>query len=144
MNKIILAVCFLIFLLNGIALATPNTIPFVGYVDEKRLFYNHPKWNEIEKKREQVKQAYRKKAEIFKENEADSNNVDVNFYVKLAQDQGRELDQIMLGITKEIHIATERVRIKKNISIVIRKDQVVTGGIDITDDVSDELKLMNK
>lgn len=110
-NKIILVMCFTLCLSNIVFAGEP--LALAGYVDEKRLFYNHPKWGEIEEKREAVQQAYKKKAETSKENASDENTIDVDFYVRLAQDQEKELNKIMISITKEIHTAVENVRIKK-------------------------------
>ncbi len=118
--------------------ATPSTADFVGIVDRGEILNNHPNLNKV---RQQLSDIARKK-----ENEAKAaadKETDTAKKAQVVQQKRMELAQeeqkLMAPIYRDCEQAVREVAVKKKLTLVLDKFVVLIGGVDITQDVIQQL-----
>ena len=118
--------------------ANPPTADFVGIVDRGLILDNHPRLNEA---RQQFAEIARKK-----ENEAKAaadKETDQQKKAQAVQEKRMELAQeeqrLMAPIYQDCEQAVREVAVKRKLTLVLDKFVVLIGGIDITQDVIQQL-----
>ena len=120
------------------AAATPATADFVGIVDRGDILNNHPRLNQV---RQQLSEIARRK-----ENEAKAaadKETDTAKKAQAVQQKRMELAQeeqkLMAPIYRDCEQAVREVAVKKKLTLVLDKFVVLIGGVDITQDVIQQL-----
>ena len=120
------------------AAATPVTADFVGIVDRGDILNNHPRLNQV---RQQLSEIARRK-----ENEAKAaadKETDTAKKAQAVQQKRMELAQeeqkLMAPIYRDCEQAVREVAVKKKLTLVLDKFVVLIGGVDITQDVIQQL-----
>ena len=118
--------------------ATPATADFVGIVDRGDILNNHPRLNQV---RQQLSEIARRK-----ENEAKAaadKETDTAKKAQAVQQKRMELAQeeqkLMAPIYRDCEQAVREVAVKKKLTLVLDKFVVLIGGVDITQDVIQQL-----
>ena len=120
------------------AAATPANADFVGIVDRGMILDNHPG---LEQARQQLAEIARKK-----ENEAKAaadKETDTAKKAQAVQAKRMELAQeeqkLMAPIYRDCEQAVREVAVKRKLTLVLDKFVVLIGGVDITQDVIQQL-----
>ena len=128
-------VCFFTLLAAGTALAAD----VVGCVEFQKVMMQHPKFAQV--------QSQMKAASSKKESEAKAavdKEKDDRKKAQVVQLKRRELAQeensLIQPLYKDVDLAIRTVAKNKGITVVVEKDAVFVGGIDITDEVISQLK----
>ncbi len=118
--------------------ATPSGADFVGIVDRGEILNNHPNLNKV---RQQLSEIARKK-----ENEAKAAADKETEPAKKAQavqqkrmELAQEEQKLMAPIYRDCEQAVREVAVKKKLTLVLDKFVVLIGGVDITQDVIQQL-----
>ena len=145
-RKILLIVTVITFLVMGSALtayaaaakkpaATPSTADFVGVVDRGEILNNHPRLKQVQ---EQLAKIARQK-----ENEAKDKETDTAKKAQAVQAKRMELAQeeqkLMAPIYQDCEQAVREIAVKRKLTLVLDKFVVLIGGVDITQDVIQQL-----
>jgi len=118
----------------------------IGYVDMNKIIESHPR---IEKAKKDINDfALKTKAEYQKQlDEAvkdktavEAQQLKAEYEAKLNQAVAQKQQEILKPILDDIKLAIRDIAKKRNIDIVLRSEIVITGGIDITDDVIKAIK----
>ena len=120
------------------AAAAPSGADFVGIVDRGDILNNHPRLNQV---RQQLSEIARRK-----ENEAKAaadKETDTAKKAQAVQQKRMELAQeeqkLMAPIYRDCEQAVREVAVKKKLTLVLDKFVVLIGGVDITQDVIQQL-----
>ncbi|WP_290684286.1 OmpH family outer membrane protein [Aminivibrio sp.] len=111
----------------------------IGVIDSQKIVFQHPKFEAVTKQLQQISKTKENEMKLAVDKETDQNKKAQIFNTKrneLAQEEQR----LMQPIFKEAELAVRTVAKIKNVTVVIEKSAVYFGGIDITDDVIQELK----
>lgn len=105
----------------------------VGYVDMQALVMQHPDMAaaqaELQKAVQEAQQTFESKAATMNEKERQ------DYYLQLEKGLNVKQQALMEPIEKKIDEAIKAVADKKGLSVVVEKNQIVYGGMDITQDV---------
>jgi outer membrane protein len=132
---VMLVATMLLALLGGVAMANEK----VGVLDPQKVLYMHPKFNQTQNQIKTMmdKKQAEMKAAIDKEKD---NNKKAQIFEAKRREAAAEEKKLMDPIFKDIDTAIRTVCKNKGITLVVAKDSVFYGGIDITDDVLQEVK----
>jgi len=118
----------------------------IGYVDINKVIENHPR---IEKVKKDINDfAMRTKAEYQKQLDeavkdktaAEAQQLKTEYEARLNQVVAQKQQEMLKPILDDIKLAVRDISKKRGIDIVLRSEIVITGGIDITDDVIKAIK----
>ena len=116
----------------------PATTDFVGVVDMGMILDSHPRLNEV---RQQIANLYRQK-----ENEAKAaadKETDQQKKAQAVQAKRMELAQeeqkLMAPIYRDCQQAVREIAVKRKLTLVLTNAVVLIGGVDITQDVIQQL-----
>lgn len=126
---------FLIAVLAGIAAAQEK----VGVIDPQRVLFQHPKFQEVQQRIKSVVEKKQQEAKSAIDQTAD-NQQKQQIFDKKRQEAAAEEQKMMEPLFKDIDLAIRTVAKAKALTIVLDKGQVFFGGMDITEDVVQELK----
>lgn len=134
-RSILAAALFAVFFV-GAAYAAEEK---VGGIDPQAVLFQHPKYAQIIKQIESIAEA--KQDDAKKKIDAEQDN---NKKAQIFQDMRREIaeeeQKLMQPLFREIDLAVRTVANGKQITLVIDKTSLFYGGVDITDEVVQELK----
>ncbi len=133
---ILLGVMVLFVLTAGVALAAEET---VGGVDPQKLLYQHPKYEQTMKQVQAIAEKMQSEAKVAIDAEND-NNKKAEIFQNMRRKIAEEEQKLMRPLYDEIDRALRTVANAKGITVVVDKTALFYGGIDITDDVIQELK----
>ncbi len=123
----------------GVTLAKAAPAPSVGIVDYLYLINNHPdtaKANEVLKtEQEQAKKDFEARSAGMDDKE--KRTLDLQLGQRLEQKR----QELLKPIVEEINAAIKEVCAAKGLSVVLGKNVVIYGGVDITEEI---LKKLNK
>jgi outer membrane protein len=134
--RVLLLVAVLGILVPSFALAGEEKI---GGIDPQKVLFQHPKYEEILKQIKAVADKKQNEAKIAMDKESD-NNKKGEIFQKMRKDIADEEQKLMQGLFKDVDLAIRTVASAKKITVVVDKTALFYGGIDITDDVVQELK----
>lgn len=111
----------------------------VGGIDPQKVLFQHPKYEQTVKQITDIAEARQKKAEADIANETD-NGKKAQIFQTMRREIAEEEQKLMQPLFRDIDLAVRAVANSKQVTIVVDKSALFYGGIDITDDVVQELK----
>ncbi|AER66425.1 outer membrane chaperone Skp (OmpH) [Thermovirga lienii DSM 17291] len=126
---------FLTVSLAGVALAADT----IGVLDPQKVLFQHPKFQEVQKEIKAMMEKKQAEAKAAIEKATDDKEKQKIFNTK-RQEAAMEEQKLMQPLFKDIDLAIRTVAKTKGITIVLDKAQVFFGGVDITEDVIQNLK----
>ena len=133
---VLLSVAVLFVIFTSVVAAADEKI---GVIDSQKIIFQHPKFEAVTKQLQQISTQKENEMKLAVEKESDQNKKAQIFNAKrseLAQEEAR----LMQPIFQEAQVAVRTVARLKGVTVVIEQSAVYFGGIDITDDVIQELK----
>lgn len=134
----LLASVFLLVSLAGVALANEK----VAVINPQQVMFQHPKFEQTQKQIKAVMDKKQNEAKAAIDKEKDNNKKAQIFQAK-RQEAAVEEKKLMDPLFKDIDMAIRSVCKAKAVTVVVDKNAVFFGGLDITDDVVQELKKKN-
>ena len=128
----ILLVCF------SAVLASANDEK-IGVIDSQKIIFQHPRFEAVTKQLQQISQKKENEMKMAVDKESDQNKKAQIFNTK-RNEFAQEEAKLMQPIFQEAQVAVRTVARLKGVTVVIEQSAVYFGGIDITDDVIQELK----
>ena len=129
------AVMLIIFASSSVLLAAEK----IGVIEPQKILFQHPKFESTRQKVESLVSVKENEAKSAIQAEAD-NNKKAEIYQSKRQEAAMEEQKLMAPLFQEIELAVRKVAKSKGITVVFDKAQVFYGGIDLTNDVIQELK----
>lgn len=121
---------------SGIALAAEEK---VGGIDPQKVLFQHPKYEQTLKQIKSVADKKQNEAKTAIDKETD-NNKKADIFQKMRREIAEEEQKLMQPLFKDIDLAVRAVANAKKVTVVVDKTALFYGGIDITEDVVQELK----
>jgi len=117
----------------------PIGAPFtVGYVDMQRALDAHPRKASSEEALNQFARA--KAAELRRAAQGKSTAEQANLTRRTQEEILRRRAELLAALDKDIRAAVERVARRAGVSVVLDRTVVLYGGVDLTDQVIQELR----
>jgi outer membrane protein len=139
-------VCFLVVVLTAVSLgcgaASAADEERVGGIDPQKVLFQHPKYDQTLKQIKNIADQKQSEAKNQIDKESD-NNKKAEIFQAMRQEIAAEEQKLMQPLFKEIDLAIRNVATAKKITVVVDKTALFYGGVDITDDVVQELKKKN-
>ena len=114
----------------------------IGVIEPQKILFQHPKFEQVTKRVQAVLEVKQNEAKAAIEKATD-NKVKAEIYATKKQEAAVEEQTLMAPLFKEINLAIRTVAKAKGVTVVLDKAQVFFGGIDVTEDVIQQLKKMN-
>ena len=111
----------------------------IGVIDSQKIVFQHPKFESVTQQLKVISQTQENEMKAAVDKETDQNKK-MEIYQTKRRELATEEQRLMEPLFKESQIAVRTVAKVKGITVVIEKSAVYFGGIDITDDVIQELK----
>ena len=108
-------------------------------ISPQRVLFQHPKFESVTQQLKVISQTKENEMKAAVDKETDQNKK-MEIYQTKRRELATEEQRLMEPLFKESQIAVRTVAKVKGITVVIEKSAVYFGGIDITDDVIQELK----
>lgn len=136
--KLVVLGVLLAMSLSSMALANEK----IGVIEPQKILFQHPKFEQVTKRVQAVLEVKQNEAKAAIEKATD-NKVKAEIYATKKQEAAVEEQTLMAPLFKEINLAIRTVAKAKGVTVVLDKAQVFFGGIDVTEDVIQQLKKMN-
>ncbi|OPZ60209.1 MAG: Outer membrane protein (OmpH-like) [Synergistetes bacterium ADurb.Bin520] len=133
----LLVVAFVVALGAGTALAADDSK--MGVLDPQKVLFNHPNFKDTQEKIQKVTENKQNEAKMAIDAESD-NKKKAEIYQKKREEAAMEEQKLMEPLFKQVDTAIRTVATAKKLVIVFDKNVAFFGGVDITDDVIQELK----
>ena len=133
---VLLLVAFLMVLASSVLAAANEKI---GVIDSQKIVFQHPRFEAVTKQLQQISQQKENEMKLAVDKEPDQNKKAQIFSAK-RNEFAQEESRLMQPIFQEAQVAVRTVARLKGVTVVIEQSAVYFGGIDITDDVIQELK----
>ena len=127
---------------SAAAAAAPSEGDKIGVIDSQMVVTQHPKFESAMKELQTISRKKEEEARAAAEKEKDENKKAQLVREKRAE-LAKEEQRIMQPIIENAQLAVRTVAKKKGLTVVLEKASVYVGGIDITQDVIQELKKQN-
>lgn len=111
----------------------------IGVIDSQKIVFQHPKFEGITKQMQQISKTKENEMKTAVDSEKDQDKK-AEIYQAKRRELAQEEQRLMQPLFQEAQLAVRTVAKLKSITVVIEKGAVYFGGIDITDDVIQELK----
>ena len=111
----------------------------IGVIDSQKIIFQHPRFEAVTKQLQQISQKKENEMKMAVDKESDQNKKAQIFNTK-RNEFAQEEAKLMQPIFQEAQVAVRTVARLKGVTVVIEQSAVYFGGIDITDDVIQELK----
>ena len=111
----------------------------IGVIDSQKIVFQHPKFEGITKQMQQISKTKETEMKTAVDSEKDQDKK-AEIYQAKRRELAQEEQRLMQPLFQEAQLAVRTVAKLKRITVVIEKGAVYFGGIDITDDVIQELK----
>ncbi|MGI6784839.1 MAG: OmpH family outer membrane protein [Aminivibrio sp.] len=134
--------CFLLSLAVIVILASPLAglaNEKIGVIDPQKIIFQHPRFEAVTKQLQQISKTKENEMKLAVDKEPDQNKKAQIFNTK-RNELAQEEQKLMQPIFKDAEMAVRSVAKIKGVTVVLEKSAVYFGGIDITDDVVQELK----
>ncbi|MDR1966950.1 MAG: OmpH family outer membrane protein [Synergistaceae bacterium] len=139
-RKIAFLVCSALlmgFVSSSVALAADEER--VGGIDPQKVLFQHPKYEQTLKQIKNIADQKQNEAKVAIDKESD-NDKKAEIFQNMRRNIAEEEQKLMQPLFKEIDLAVRTVATAKKITVVVDKTALFYGGIDITEDVVQELK----
>jgi outer membrane protein len=133
---IILSLALLLIISSSVIAAANEKI---GVIDSQKIIFQHPRFEAVTKQLQQISQQKENEMKLAVDKEPDQNKKAQIFSAK-RNEFAMEESRLMQPIFQEAQVAVRTVAKLKGVTVVIEQTAVYFGGIDITDDVIQELK----
>lgn len=130
-----LMLCLALF---GFATAA-HAADVIGVIDAQAVFAAHPKLASVQEQVAKIVEAKQKEAQAAIE-KASTDAEKANIYNQKRMESAQEEQKLMEPILKDLDNAVRVVAKNKGLTMVIDKSVTLLGGLDITQDVIQELK----
>ncbi|MCE5201273.1 MAG: OmpH family outer membrane protein [Synergistaceae bacterium] len=135
-----MAACLILALMFSFAAAgAAFAQDVIGCVSPQKIMFQHPKFQQVQKQIKDMADSKQKETKAAIDKESDDKKKSQIYQTK-RQELAKEEAKLMEPIFKDINLAIRTVANAKKITVVVDKDAVFYGGIDITDAVIAELK----
>ena len=111
----------------------------VGGIDPQRVLFQHPKYEQTLQQIKKIADTKQNEAKVAIDKETD-NNKKAQIFQDMRRDIAEEEQKLMQPLFRDIDLAVRTVANAKKVTVVVDKTALFYGGIDITDDVVQELK----
>lgn len=111
----------------------------VGGIDPQKVLFQHPKYEQTLKQIQTIADQKQDKAKADIDKESD-NNKKAQIFQNMRREIAEEEQKLMQPLFQDIDLAVRKVAGSKQITVVVDKTALFFGGVDITDDVVQELK----
>ena len=111
----------------------------IGTISTQKVMLQHPKFAQVQKQLKDIGNSKQKEAQTAIDKESDDKKK-AQIYQTKRQELAQEEQKLMKPIFKDINIAIRTKKKKKKLTVVMDKEAVFYGGVDITDAVIAELK----
>ncbi|MDR1514660.1 MAG: OmpH family outer membrane protein [Synergistaceae bacterium] len=111
----------------------------VGGIDPQRVLFQHPKYEQTLKQIKEIADRKQDEAKTAIDKETD-NNKKAEIFQAMRKEIAEEEQKLMQPLFKDIDLAVRTVATAKQVTVVVDKTALFYGGVDITDDVVQELK----
>ena len=118
--------------------ATTPTADFVGVVDRGEILNNHPKLNQVRQQLANIARQKEQEAKTAADKETDTAKKAQAVQAK-RMELAQEEQKLMAPIYRDCEQAVREVAVKKKLTLVLDKFVVLIGGVDITQDVIQQL-----
>jgi len=142
LNKALLIVVLLVglfFLVPEIACAAPSTGDKIGVIDSQMVITKHPKFEDAMKELQGISRKKEEEARVAADREKDDTRKAMLIREK-RMELAKEEQRIMEPIIQDAQLAVRTVAKNKGLTIILEKASVYVGGIDITEDVIQQLR----
>lgn len=126
---------FILTMFAGVALAEEK----IGVIEPQKVLFQHPKMTQVQKQVQAIVQKKQTEAKAAIDKEQD-NKKKAEIYQAKRNEAATEEQKLMAPLFKDIDLAIRSIAKAKSLTIVLDKAQVFMGGLDITEDVIQELK----
>ena len=127
----------LLLICSSAVLASANEK--IGVIDSQKIIFQHPRFEAVTKQLQQISQKKENEMKMAVDKESDQNKKAQIFNTK-RNEFAQEEAKLMQPIFQEAQVAVRTMARLKGVTVVIEQSAVYFGGIDITDDVIQELK----
>ena len=137
-KKIVMAVMIAVmsaFFIAGSAFAAD----VIGTISTQKIMFQHPKFEQVQKQLKDISGKMQKDAQSAIDQEKDDKKK-AQIYQQKRQELAQQEQKLMQPLFQDINIAIRTVANQKKLTVVVDKEAVFYGGIDITDEVIAELK----
>jgi outer membrane protein len=114
----------------------------VGGIDPQKVLFQHPGYEKTLKQIRSVADKKQEEAKTAIDKETD-NNKKAEIFQNMRREIAEEEQKLMSPLFKDIDNAVRTVALAKQVTVVVDKTALFYGGVDITDDVIQELKRRN-
>ena len=111
----------------------------IGTISTQKIMFQHPKFEQVQKQLKDITASKQKEAQTAIDKESDDKKK-AQIYQSKRQELAKEEQKLMEPLFKDINLAIRTVANQKKLTVVVDKEAVFYGGIDITDAVIAELK----
>jgi outer membrane protein len=111
----------------------------VGGIDPQKVLFQHPKYEQTLKQIKTIADQKQEQAKVAIDKESD-NNKKAEIFQAMRKEIAEEEQKLMQPLFKDIDLAVRAVAAAKQVTVVVDKTALFYGGVDITDDVVQELK----
>ena len=118
--------------------ATPVNADFVGIVDRGLILDNHPGLNQARQKLAEIARQKENEAKLAADKETDTAKKAQAVQAK-RMELAQEEQKLMAPIYRDCEQAVREVAVKRKLTLVLDKFVVLIGGVDITQDVIQQL-----
>jgi len=126
-----------VFSLAAVGVAAAQDV--IGCVSPQKIMFQHPKFQQVQKQIKDMSDSKQRETKAAIDKESDDKKKR-EIYQTARQALANEEAKLMEPLFKDINLAIRTVANAKKITVVVDKDAVFYGGIDITDAVIAELK----
>jgi outer membrane protein len=111
----------------------------VGGIDPQKVLFQHPKYGQTLQQIKKIADQKQEQAKAAIDKESD-NNKKAEIFQAMRKEIAEEEQKLMQPLFKDIDLAVRTVASAKQVTVVVDKTALFYGGVDITDDVVQELK----
>lgn len=111
----------------------------VGGIDPQKVLFQHPKYEQTLKQIQSIADKKQNDAKVAIDQESD-NNKKAQIFQNMRREIAEEEQKLMQPLFRDIDLAVRTVANAKKVTVVVDKTALFYGGVDITDDVVQELK----
>ena len=130
----------LFILVPGLAYAAAsNTGDKIGVIDSQMVITKHPKFENAMKELQGISRKKEEEARVAADKEPDDSRK-AQLIREKRMELAKEEQRIMEPIIQEAQLAVRAVAKNKGLTIILEKASVYVGGIDITEDVVQQIK----
>lgn len=144
MKKLVIALSAVVLMLAAAsssfaAAAAPASEERVGTIEPQSVLFQHPKYEQTLKQIQSIAEKKQEEAKAAIDKETDREK-QARLFEEMRMSIAAEEQKLMSPLFQDIDIAIRTVATAKKITVVVDKTAIFFGGLDITNDIVQELK----